>query len=149
MANNHLQFQLQQKNPPVPPQALALASDPVPIEVRRLRVANGSRRKRDLAAVAMADELTLLESIAQGGAEVTDCWAEAKVRIRASLPSSTFHIWIDPLQPVGATGGRLLLSAPEGIRAWTERRYTGLIREALSGSGYTDAAIVGEGEPCR
>ncbi len=140
----------QQKNPPIPPPAvaMALAGDPVPIEVRRLRVANGSRRKRDLAAVRMAEELELLEAIGQGGAEVTDGWAEAKARVRASVLPSTFDLWIDPLQPLGATGNRLLLSAPEGIRAWTERRYSGLIREALTGTAYTDVSIVGEEEPC-
>jgi hypothetical protein len=136
------------KNPPVPPQAAALMSDPVPLEVRRLRVANGSRRKRDLAAVRMADELHLLEAVGQSGAEVIDCWAEAKDRLRARVPPSTFDLWIDPLEPVGATGDQILLSAPEGIRAWTERRYAGLIREALLGSDYTDVAIVGEAEPC-
>jgi DnaA N-terminal domain len=149
MANNYLQFQLQQKNPPVPPQAVALASDPVPIEVRRLRVANGSRRKRDLAAVRMADELRLLETVGQGGTEVTDCWAEAKDRVRASVPPSTFDLWIEPLRPIGATGTQILLSAPEGIRAWTERRYSGLIREALSGSPFDAVEFVGEVEPCR
>lgn len=136
-------------NPPVPPQAVALASDPVPIEVRRLRVANGSRRKRDLAAVRMADELALLESMGQLDAKVTDCWAEAKARIQASVPPSTFEQWIAPLEPAGASEATLFLTAPDRIRAWTQRRYSGLIRDALQGSGYAQVEFVGEGEPCR
>jgi hypothetical protein len=124
--------------------AEALASDPIPLAVRHQRVANGSRRKRDLAAVRMADELKLLEAVGQCGAGVIDCWAEAKARLRTSVPQSTFDLWVDPLELVGAKGHRLLLSAPEDIRAWAERRYSGLIREALAGSGYTDIAIVGQ-----
>jgi len=130
---------------------VALASDPVPIEVRRLRVANGSRRKRDLAAVRMAEELQRLESVGQADAEVHRCWAEAKERVEASVPPSTFANWIAPVEPVGATESAIVLTAPAGIRAWTERRYSGLIRDALAASDgpYSEIEFVGEGEPCR
>jgi hypothetical protein len=138
-----------EQNPPVPPQVVALASDPVPLEVRRLRVANGSRRKRDLAAVRMADELQRLESLGQADASVHRCWEEAKERVKASVPLPTFEIWISQLAVVGATDTALVLTAPDGIRAWTERRYSGLIREALSGTAYSAVEFVGEGEPCQ
>jgi chromosomal replication initiator protein len=59
-------------------------------------------------------------------------WRDVQERLRASLPASTFQLWLEPLEPVGAQGGVLYLAAPEGIRAWTERRYAGLIREALA-----------------
>jgi len=55
--------------------------------------------------------------------------------LRAALPPSTFQLWLEPLKVVGAQAGVLYLAAPAGIRAWTERRYAGLIREALSGAG--------------
>lgn len=136
MANNHLQFHLQQLNPPVPPQAVALASDPVPLEVRRLRVAHGSRRKRDLAAVAMAEELERLERLL--GAPGDRCaalraWIPARRALRHSLPRSTYQLWIRPLRPVGIDGTTLTLTGPEGPRRWAERRYTALIVEALEG----------------
>ena len=57
--------------------------------------------------------------------------ARSQGRLRASVPASTFQLWLEPLKPVGAQGATLYLSAPDGIRAWTERRYSGLIREAL------------------
>ncbi len=69
-------------------------------------------------------------------------------RLRASVPASTFQLWLEPLELVGARDETLLLSAPESIRAWAGRRYTGLIREALasSGSAVRDVALVAEGE---
>ncbi len=62
-------------------------------------------------------------------------WKDVQDRLRASLPHSTFQLWLEPLKPVGAKAGTLYLTAPESIRAWTERRYSGLIRDALAGTG--------------
>jgi len=69
-------------------------------------------------------------------------------RLRASVPPSTFQLWLEPLELAGARAETLLLAAPESIRAWTERRYAGLIREALAGtgSGITDVCLVAGGE---
>ena len=71
-----------------------------------------------------------------------------QARLRASVPASTFQLWLEPLRVVGSRSETLLLSAPEGIRAWTERRYTGLIREALLGAGgqLRDVSLVAEGK---
>jgi chromosomal replication initiator protein len=55
--------------------------------------------------------------------------------LRASVPPSTFQLWLEPLEVAGAQGQVLHLSAPDSIRAWTERRYSSLIREALAGTG--------------
>jgi chromosomal replication initiator protein len=57
--------------------------------------------------------------------------------LRASVPESTFRLWLEPLQAIGSDGETLYLSAPEGIRAWAERRYASLIAEALADSGTT------------
>ena len=58
-------------------------------------------------------------------------WQAVRKRLRASVPDSTWSLWIDPLEIVGAEGETLFLSAPEGIRAWSERRYSTLIAETL------------------
>jgi chromosomal replication initiator protein len=75
-------------------------------------------------------------------------WNDVRERLRASVPASTFQLWLEPLQLVGARAETLLIAAPESIRAWTERRYTGLIREALAetDSGITDVSLVAEGQ---
>lgn len=161
-ANNYLQFQLQGNNPPVPPQAAVLAdtlaADPVPLHVRQQRVRNGSKRKRDLAAVAMADELEALEkclaeeaALRVAGIEVDPrrnlrCWVEARRRIRSSVPESTYRLWIKPLRPAGSVGDCLYLTAPDDIRAWAERRYSSLIAEALRDcSSFTQVSFAAPG----
>ena len=50
-------------------------------------------------------------------------------RLRASVPESTFRLWLEPLRVVGGRGRTLYLGAPDGIRAWVERRYSSLIRD--------------------
>lgn len=67
--------------------------------------------------------------------ELERTWGDVQKRLRASVPSSTFQLWLEPVRVSGARAGVLYLSAPDNIRAWTERRYTGLIREALHASG--------------
>jgi chromosomal replication initiator protein len=68
-------------------------------------------------------------------------------RLRASVPASTFQLWLEPLEPVRIEGATLYLSAPEGVRAWAERRYSGLIRDAIAvGSALTEVAFVADGE---
>ena len=68
-------------------------------------------------------------------ADLAPIWETACERLRASVPSSTYHMWLEPLRPAGARGETLHLTAPEGIRTWVERRYAGLIEEALAESG--------------
>lgn len=156
IANNQLQNHLQEQNPPVPPQAVALEIDPVPLEVRKLRVANGSRRKRDLAAVRMAEELERRGRMRLAPATVADnargAFVQVAIQCWRAVPESTFAIWLSPLRCAGADGSTLFLSAPDSIRTWVERRYLTLIREALqaTGSDYTDVEFVstGEGASC-
>lgn len=80
--------------------------------------------------------------------DLDSLWNDVQARLRASVPASTFQLWLEPLRVVGSRSETLLLSAPEGIRAWTERRYSGLIREALRGAGsrLSNVSLVGEGE---
>ncbi|HET8813843.1 MAG TPA: chromosomal replication initiator protein DnaA [Solirubrobacterales bacterium] len=69
--------------------------------------------------------------------ELEALWRTTRERLRASVPSSTYSLWLEPLEPAGSEGDTLYLSAPEGIRAWTERRYSSLICEALRESDST------------
>jgi len=62
-------------------------------------------------------------------------WRATQERLRGSVPESTFRLWLEPLEAAGVDGETLFLRAPEGVRAWAERRYSALIGEALSDSG--------------
>jgi chromosomal replication initiator protein len=69
-----------------------------------------------------------------GGADQQDLgalWREIQKQLRASVPDSTFKLWLEPLRPAGAQGATLYIAAPDGIRAWVERRYSSLIQEVL------------------
>ena len=62
-------------------------------------------------------------------------WKATLDRLRASVPASTFHLWLEPLRAAGSDGETLYLQAPEGKGAWVDRRYSSLIAEALADSG--------------
>jgi chromosomal replication initiator protein len=65
------------------------------------------------------------------GQNLDALWEEVQRRLQASVPESTYKIWLQPLRPVGVQGKTLYLAAPEGIRTWVERRYLSLLREVL------------------
>ena len=67
--------------------------------------------------------------------QLDSLWQDVQRRLRTSVPDSTFKLWLEPLQVLGARGTTLYLSAPDGIRAWVERRYATLIGEALEAAG--------------
>jgi chromosomal replication initiator protein len=62
-------------------------------------------------------------------------WRNTQKSLEGSVPESTFRLWLEPLKAVGADADTLYLEAPEGIRAWAERRYSGLISQALEDAG--------------
>jgi len=64
--------------------------------------------------------------------ELDALWQATRERLRASVPESTYRLWLEPLEPAGVEGETLFLTAPEGTRAWAERRYSALIAEALA-----------------
>ena len=67
-------------------------------------------------------------------------WLQISDRLRASVPDATFKLWLEPLRPAGISDGTLYIRAPEGIRAWVERRYFSLIEQAL---GSVEAGLRG------
>jgi chromosomal replication initiator protein len=58
-------------------------------------------------------------------------WQAVTERLRASVPDTTFRLWLEPLRAAATQGDTLYIRAPDGIRAWVERRYTALISQAL------------------
>ncbi|HEX7059257.1 MAG TPA: chromosomal replication initiator protein DnaA [Solirubrobacterales bacterium] len=74
-------------------------------------------------------------------ADLDAIWREVRGRLRASVPESTYKLWLEPLRAEGMRAETLYLSAPEGIRAWVERRYSELIRETLKGTGLRELSF--------
>jgi chromosomal replication initiator protein len=58
-------------------------------------------------------------------------WQRVRDELRASLPPSTFDLWVEPLQAVASRGTTLYVRAPETIRSWVDRRYGTRLAEAL------------------
>jgi chromosomal replication initiator protein len=81
--------------------------------------------------------------------QLDSLWQDVQHRLRASVPESTFNLWLSPLRVLGARGTILHLSAPDGIRSWVERRYTTLIGEAVkaAGAGLSEVSFAPPGEP--
>jgi len=70
-----------------------------------------------------------------GAPDLGSIWDQVLERLRASVPESTFRLWLEPLRAVGLRGDTLYIKAPDGIRAWVERRYAALIGAALEQIG--------------
>jgi chromosomal replication initiator protein len=63
--------------------------------------------------------------------DLTSIWTGVTEQLRASLPASTFELWIAPLRPVSVRGTTLCVTAPDATRAWVQRRYAGALEGAL------------------
>ena len=68
-------------------------------------------------------------------------WVEVRESLAASLPESTFRMWIAPIRPVAERNSILFFRGPEGVREWVSRRYQGLIREAFGSRGFAVTGI--------
>lgn len=128
---------------------------PVTDEERYRRVVEeDSKRKRDLAGYHRVldrqqqierDEWTRSPEVA---AIASDLWPSVLRRLKASVPESTFRLWLEPVGVLGAADETLVLAGPLEILSWTERRYSHLILEALSatGSDFKQVRFVSGGE---
>jgi len=67
--------------------------------------------------------------------ELDALWRATQDRLRSAVPESTFRLWLEPLRVVGCDADTIYLTAPDGIRAWAERRYSALIAQALAEAG--------------
>ena len=79
--------------------------------------------------------------------DLDSIWRRVTEDLRAGLPASTYDLWLEPLHPLAADGSTLRVGAPRSIRAWVERRYTGLLDGALRDQrcGLEHVLVVEEG----
>jgi chromosomal replication initiator protein len=80
--------------------------------------------------------------------DLASIWERVRQELEASLPVSTFQLWIDPLRPLSAQGRTLYLAAPDATRTWVERRYRGALQAALRdvGGDLDRVAVLAEGQ---
>jgi chromosomal replication initiator protein len=88
--------------------------------------------------------------------DLATIWSRVRGELEASLPPSTFKLWLEPLRLLRAQDSVLYLSAPDGVREWVERRYLprlllAIRRQTPSLSEIilvpSDECPVGEGKP--
>lgn len=80
------------------------------------------REAEEAAAKAREREHRLLADL-RDTPEAEAAWEAARAKIAASVPDSTFKLWLEPLRCRGESKGALYLVAPDGIQPWVERRY--------------------------
>ena len=58
-------------------------------------------------------------------------WQRVRDEVRASLPASTYKLWLEPVRPLSIDGHDLFVTGPERVRTWVERRYAHRLERAL------------------
>jgi chromosomal replication initiator protein len=75
-------------------------------------------------------------------------WGRVREELAASMPASTFRLWLEPLRVVSAQRETLYLTAPESVRAWVERRYAArlvaAVRHQAAALGLTQVGFLGD-----
>ena len=82
--------------------------------------------------------------------ELETIWNTVRDELRREVTDFTFHIYLEPLEPAGATEGTLYIRAPDHIRSWVGDRYMTVLRRAARAAGLgrvelVDGAWGGEG----
>lgn len=67
--------------------------------------------------------------------EIAELWERVREELEASVPASTYSLWLAPLRVVGSHGSTLLLEGPPRVRDWVSRRYAERIERALRSCG--------------
>ena len=62
--------------------------------------------------------------------DLADVWRRMGLELRREVTDFTFHIWLEPLVPVGMVGSALYPLAPDHIRSWVEDSFLPVLRRA-------------------
>jgi len=69
-------------------------------------------------------------------------WDRLATELRREVTDFTFHLWLDPLEPVGHVGGTLFLRAPNHIRMRVEEEYLPVLRRAAARAQAADSVEI-------
>jgi chromosomal replication initiator protein len=59
-------------------------------------------------------------------------WDRVREEMRGEVTDFVFHVWLEPLRPVGRVGDKLFITAPGHVRGWVRERYGDLLRRAAA-----------------
>ena len=76
--------------------------------------------------------------------ELETIWDAVRRELRRDVTDFSFHIWLDPLEPVACEQGTLYVRAPEHIRSWVRDRYATLLVGACRRAGIAGVELVDE-----
>jgi len=76
--------------------------------------------------------------------ELETIWDAVRRELRRDVADFSFHIWLDPLEPVACEQGTLYVRAPEHIRSWVRDRYATLLVGACRRAGIAGVELVDE-----
>lgn len=106
----------------------------VAVEFKKwLKTSPPAERKPGRAPAASLGPVPPVAQLRERASEIESAWPAALEELRKCVrDDSSYRLWIEPLAPVGRDGNVVYLSAPPGVCAYIERRYTGLIAEVLA-----------------
>ena len=94
------------------------------------RARNGSKRKRDIAALA-AETARPLPGDVQADPVAAELWKRVLEAVRPTVPPSAFANWIAPVTFRGVREGCLVVAGPERAEEWVRRRYGAALGELI------------------
>jgi chromosomal replication initiator protein len=71
---------------------------------------------------------------------LSHAWPPIRAEIRRAVTDSTWHVWLEPLQPASLRDAELVLEAPDQIRSWVTSNFLRLLQAAAGtvlGAGAT------------
>jgi chromosomal replication initiator protein len=76
--------------------------------------------------------------------ELDTIWDAVRCELRRDVADFSFHIWLEPLEPVACEDGTLYVRAPGHIRSWVRDRYATLLAGASRRAGLSAVELVDE-----
>jgi chromosomal replication initiator protein len=76
-------------------------------------------------------------------------WSTVDAHLRRAVPPSVYDEWLSHLRPAGVEGSRLIVTAPDSVRAWVSQRFARVLRAAAAealGPGATIELIAPGGD---